>query len=82
MSFRRLSQSSSVNEFQVTNGWLDRVWTQNPIFVQALSNPQPITYLDTTVGIGYCDYHLVTLVIVLIGYCVYFSNSQKPISIL
>ena len=35
-----------------------------------------------TVGIGYCDYHLVTLVSVLIGYCDYFPNSQKPISVL
>ena len=28
-----------------------------------------------TVGIGYCDYHLVTLVSVLIGNCDYLSNS-------
>ena len=35
-----------------------------------------------TVGIGYCDYHLVTLVSVLIGYCDHFPNSQKPISVL
>ena len=35
-----------------------------------------------TVGIGYCDYHLMTLVSVLIGYCDYFPNSQKPISVL
>ena len=32
-----------------------------------------------TVDIGYCDYHLVTLVSVLIGYC---DNSQMPISVL
>ena len=35
-----------------------------------------------TVGIGYCDYHLVTLVSKFIGYCDYFPNSQKPISVL
>ena len=38
--------------------------------------------IQYTVGIGYCDYHLVTLVSVLIGYCDYFPNSQKPISVL
>ena len=37
---------------------------------------------DPTVGIGYCDHLLVTLVSVLIGYCYYFPNSQKPISVL
>ena len=43
-------------------------------------NPsEAITFL-ITVGMGYCDYHLVTLVSVLIGYCDYFPNSQVNFS--
>ena len=30
-----------------------------------------------TVSIGYCDYHLVTLVSVLIGYCDYFVTKAN-----
>ena len=41
-----------------------------------------LVYFSNTVGIGYCYYNLVTLVSVLIGYCDYFPNSQKPISVL